>query len=46
MQNRKLETRSSAADGRQVRSYALQIKTTGTDGSIEGYGSVFGVKDS
>ena len=46
MQNRRIETRSSAADGRQVRSYVLQIKATGSDGTIEGYGSVFGVKDS
>ena len=33
-------------EGREVRSYALQIKTAGEDGSIEGYGSVFGNKDS
>lgn len=40
-----LETRE-AAGGRQVRSFALQIKATGDDGTIEGYGSVFGVKDN
>jgi HK97 family phage prohead protease len=33
-------------DGREVRSYALQIKAAGEDGTIEGYGSVFGNKDS
>lgn len=38
--------RKEAADGRQVRSYALQIKATGDDGSIDGYGSVFGVRDN
>jgi uncharacterized protein len=35
-----------AAEGaREIRSYALQIKAA-EDGSIEGYGSVFGVKDN
>ncbi|WP_343625375.1 HK97 family phage prohead protease [Roseateles puraquae] len=38
--------RKSTATGREVRSYALSIKATGDDGSIEGYGSVFGVKDA
>ena len=33
-------------DGREVRAYALQIKATNEDGSIEGYGSVFDVVDS
>jgi HK97 family phage prohead protease len=33
-------------DEREVRSYALQIKAAGEDGTIEGYGSVFGNKDS
>ncbi len=33
-------------DGREVRSYALEIRATGDDGTVEGYGSVFGVKDS
>lgn len=32
--------------GREVRSYALQIKATGDDGTVEGYGSVFGVRDN
>jgi HK97 family phage prohead protease len=40
----RLERKST--DGREVRSYALQIKAAGEDGSIEGYGSVFGNKDS
>ena len=35
-----------AAGGCQVRSFALQIKASGEDGSIEGYGSVFGVRDN
>jgi len=34
------------ATGREVRSYALEIRATGEDGTVEGYGSVFGVKDS
>jgi HK97 family phage prohead protease len=39
-----LERKST--DGREVRSYALQIKAAGDDGTIEGYGSVFDVVDS
>lgn len=35
-----------APGGRQVRSFALSIKATGDDGAIEGYGSVFGVRDN
>lgn len=42
---KKLEIRD-AAGGREVRSFAMQIKATGEDGMIEGYGSVFGVADS
>ncbi|MEY5100383.1 MAG: hypothetical protein RJA36_3102 [Pseudomonadota bacterium] len=34
-----------AAGVREVRAYALQIKAAGDDGTIEGYGSVFGVRD-
>ena len=45
MQIPKLEVRH-AAGGRQVRSFALQIKAAGTDGSVEGYGSVFSVRDN
>lgn len=32
--------------GRETRSFALQIKATGGDGTVEGYGSVFGVTDN
>jgi len=32
--------------GRETRAYALQIKATGEDGSIEGYGAVFNVVDN
>lgn len=42
---KRLEQRD-APGGREVRSYALQIKATGDDGSVEGYGSVFGVRDN
>lgn len=38
--------RKSAPGGREIRSFALAIKATGADGSIEGYGSVFGVVDA
>lgn len=44
MTRRSLERRHSSS-GRVVRAFALQIKSTGDDGSIEGYGSVFGVRD-
>lgn len=43
--NQRLE-RKDGPGGREVRSYALQIKATGDDGSVEGYGSVFGERDS
>lgn len=43
-QLQRLERKST--DGREVRSYALQIKAAGDDGTIEGYGSVFDVVDS
>jgi uncharacterized protein len=39
------ETREGPG-GRETRAYALQIKATGDDGGVEGYGSVFGHKDS
>jgi len=32
--------------GRQTRSFALNLASVGDDGMIEGYGSVFGVRDS
>lgn len=38
--------RKDAAGGREVRSFALQIKAAGDDGTVEGYGSVFGVRDN
>ena len=41
-----IERRSEPGAGREVRAYALEIRATGDDGTIEGYGSVFGVKDS
>lgn len=34
------------AGGREIRSYVLQIKAVGEDGTVEGYGSVFGVRDN
>ncbi len=37
--------RKDAGGGREVRSFALQIKAAGDDGTVEGYGSVFGVPD-
>lgn len=38
--------RAVAAGERETRAYALEIRATGDDGTVEGYGSVFGVKDS
>lgn len=38
--------RKDASGGRETRSFSLQIKSTGDDGTIEGYGSVFGVRDN
>lgn len=32
--------------GRETRSFVLDIRAVGDDGTIEGYGSVFGVEDS
>jgi HK97 family phage prohead protease len=34
------------AHGCETRAFVLQIKAAGEDGTIEGYGSVFGVEDS
>jgi HK97 family phage prohead protease len=42
---RNLERKSGNAQ-RETRSFALSLKAVGTDGSIEGYASVFGVRDS
>ena len=41
-----LPERKDAGGGREVRSFALQIKAAGDDGTVEGYGSVFGVRDN
>lgn len=38
--------RKESKGGREIRAFALQIKASGDDGSIEGYGSVFGVRDN
>jgi uncharacterized protein len=40
------ERRDAPTGGRQVRSFALQLKASSEDGTIEGYGSVFGVRDA
>jgi len=44
MKRQALELRE-APGGREVRSFALEIRAS-EDGTIEGYGSVFGVKDN
>ncbi|WP_206167871.1 HK97 family phage prohead protease [Variovorax boronicumulans] len=44
MTHRKFE-RKDGSGRREVRAFALQIRATGDDGTIEGYGSVFGVRD-
>lgn len=41
----RIECREAGSGAREVRAYALQIKAA-EDGSIEGYGSVFGVRDN
>lgn len=41
----KLQCRASTG-GRETRAFALQIKATGDDGTVEGYGSVFNVVDN
>lgn len=41
-----LERKDKAAGQRETRSFALSLKAVGTDGTIEGYASVFGVRDS
>lgn len=38
--------RKESVGGRQVRSFAFELKATGEDGAVEGYGSVFGVRDN
>ena len=41
-----LEIKGAPGQGHEVRSFALQIKAAADDGTIEGYGSVFGVRDN
>lgn len=41
---RQIQTRN-ADNPREVRSVALELRAVGDDGAIEGYGSVFGVRD-
>ena len=43
---RHFERKDRGAGGRETRAYTLSIKAVGEDGSIEGYGSVFGVRDN
>ena len=38
--------RKDGATGRETRAFAFEVRATGDDGSVEGYGSVFGVRDS
>lgn len=45
MPKMKLE-RKNNKNGHEIRSFVFQVKATGDDGTVEGYGSVFGVKDS
>jgi HK97 family phage prohead protease len=40
------ETRDAARSTMERRAYALEVRAAGDDGSIEGYGSVFGELDS
>lgn len=41
-----LERKSSEPGRRETRAFTLSLKATGDDGTIEGYGSVFGVLDN
>jgi len=41
-----MEIRKDIGQRRETRSFALQIRATGDDGAIEGYGSVYGVRDT
>ena len=42
----RLETRDTGTGQREQKFFALQIKAASDDGIVEGYGSVFGVRDS
>lgn len=41
-----LERKDRPSGQREHRSYSLSLKAVGDDGTIEGYGSVFGVRDN
>lgn len=43
---RPLERKSGEPGRRETRAFTLSLKATGDDGTIEGYGSVFGVRDN
>lgn len=43
---RPLERKSAEPGRRETRAFSLSLKATGDDGTIEGYGSVFGVRDN
>lgn len=43
---RPLERKSADPCRRETRAFSLSLKATGDDGTIEGYGSVFGVRDN
>lgn len=43
---RPLERKSGEPGRRETRAFTLSLKATGDDGTIEGYGSVFGVLDN
>src|SRR5574343_317791 len=45
MERMQMLERKDAIGDRETRSFAFQIKSVANDGTIEGYGSVFGVKD-
>lgn len=44
LRNKTLEIKEAGA--RETRAFAFEVRATGENGEIEGYGSVFGVKDS
>lgn len=41
-----LERKDRCTAGRETRAFSLSIKAVGDDGAVEGYGSVFGVRDN
>lgn len=45
MKHPMIETRDTKG-GREVRNFAFELKATGDSGAVEGYGSVFGVRDN